>query len=230
MDGLRQPMMDVTNNIRWIPDFGQERELDWLRNMHDWMISKKRYWGLALPIFDCQNCGHFEVIGSREELKERAVEGWAEFVGHSPHRPLHRRREDQVRQVRRDRRAHQRRGQSLARCGHRLDEHDGLSPRSRILAAVVPGGLHHRIVPRPVPQLVLLAAGDGDRRRQRAPDQDDSGLCHALRRRWPPHAQELGQRDRVQRRRGQDRRGRDALDVCQSALRYRYALRLSSRR
>ena len=87
MDGLRQPMMDVTNNIRWIPDFGKERELDWLRNMHDWMISKKRYWGLALPIFDCQNCGHFEVIGSREELKERAVEGWAEFVGHSPHRP-----------------------------------------------------------------------------------------------------------------------------------------------
>jgi isoleucyl-tRNA synthetase len=87
MDGLRQPMMDVTNNIRWIPEFGKERELDWLRNMHDWMISKKRYWGLALPIFDCQNCGHFEVIGSREELKERAVEGWAEFVGHSPHRP-----------------------------------------------------------------------------------------------------------------------------------------------
>jgi isoleucyl-tRNA synthetase len=87
MDGLRQPMMDVTNNIRWIPEFGKERELDWLRNMHDWMISKKRYYGLALPIFDCQNCGHFEVIGSREELKERAVEGWAEFVGHSPHRP-----------------------------------------------------------------------------------------------------------------------------------------------
>jgi isoleucyl-tRNA synthetase len=87
MDGLRQPMMDVTNNIRWIPEFGKERELDWLRNMHDWMISKKRYWGLALPIFDCQNCGHFEVVGSREELKERAVEGWAEFVGHSPHRP-----------------------------------------------------------------------------------------------------------------------------------------------
>ncbi|CAG0930743.1 isoleucyl-tRNA synthetase [Thermoflexales bacterium] len=87
MDGLRQPMMEVTNHIRWIPDFGKERELDWLRNMHDWMISKKRYYGLALPIFDCENCGHFEVIGSREELKERAVEGWAEFVGHSPHRP-----------------------------------------------------------------------------------------------------------------------------------------------
>ncbi|HET7376008.1 MAG TPA: class I tRNA ligase family protein, partial [Anaerolineae bacterium] len=87
MDGLRQPMMDVTNQIRWIPEFGQDRELDWLRNMHDWMISKKRYWGLALPIYDCKNCGHFEVIGSQQELRERAVEGWDKFQGHAPHRP-----------------------------------------------------------------------------------------------------------------------------------------------
>ena len=50
---LRYQIMDVVDQIRWIPDFGYERELDWLRNMHDWMISKKRYWGLALPIYDC---------------------------------------------------------------------------------------------------------------------------------------------------------------------------------
>lgn len=87
MDGLRQPMIDVTNQIRWIPEFGRDRELDWLRNMHDWMISKKRYWGLALPIYECKNCGHFEVMGSQQELRERAVEGWNEFQGHTPHRP-----------------------------------------------------------------------------------------------------------------------------------------------
>ena len=80
-------MMDVIDQIRWIPAFGYDREMDWLRNMHDWMISKKRYWGLALPIWVCPACGHFEVIGSREELKERAVEGWEQFVGHTPHRP-----------------------------------------------------------------------------------------------------------------------------------------------
>ena len=51
------------------------------------MISKKRYWGLALPIYECAACGTFEVIGSEDELKERAVEGWDEFEGHSPHRP-----------------------------------------------------------------------------------------------------------------------------------------------
>src|SRR3989441_694366 len=73
--------------LGWLPEFGLERELDWLRNMDDWMISKKRYYGLALPIYDCQACGRFEVIGSEDELKARAIEGWEQFEGHSPHRP-----------------------------------------------------------------------------------------------------------------------------------------------
>jgi isoleucyl-tRNA synthetase len=83
---LRYQIMEVIEDIRWIPSFGYERELDWLLNMHDWMISKKRYWGLALPIYDCE-CGTVTVIGSREELAERAIEGWDEFEGHTPHRP-----------------------------------------------------------------------------------------------------------------------------------------------
>src|SRR2546421_4860798 len=87
MDQLRYEIMDVVREATWIPAFGLERELDWLRNMDDWMISKKRYWGLALPIYECPQCGTFEVIGSRQELEERAVEGWEEFEGHSPHRP-----------------------------------------------------------------------------------------------------------------------------------------------
>jgi isoleucyl-tRNA synthetase len=86
MDPLRKPLMEIAKKIKWIPSFGLERELDWLKNMKDWLISKKRYWGLALPIYECK-CGNFEVIGSREELKERAVEGWDEFDGHTPHRP-----------------------------------------------------------------------------------------------------------------------------------------------
>ena len=87
MKELRHRIADVTRKIRWIPEFGLERELDWLRNMDDWMISKKRYWGLALPIYRCEQCGHFDVIGSESELQERAVEGWEQFQGHSPHRP-----------------------------------------------------------------------------------------------------------------------------------------------
>jgi len=84
---LRYQIMEVVDQIRWIPGFGYERELDWLMNMHDWMISKKRYWGLALPIYDCQACGDFDVVGGRAELKDRAIEGWATFEGHTPHRP-----------------------------------------------------------------------------------------------------------------------------------------------
>ena len=87
MGELRGLIADVTKKIRWIPEFGLQRELDWLKNMDDWMVSKKRYWGLALPIFKCGSCGHFDVVGSEVELKARAVEGWEQFEGHSPHRP-----------------------------------------------------------------------------------------------------------------------------------------------
>jgi isoleucyl-tRNA synthetase len=87
MKELRHRIIDATRQTRWIPEVGQQLEIEWLTNMHDWMISKKRYWGLALPIYPCERCGTFEVIGSREELKERAIAGWEEFNGHSPHRP-----------------------------------------------------------------------------------------------------------------------------------------------
>jgi isoleucyl-tRNA synthetase len=83
----REEIMKICAAIRWIPDYGLQRELDWLRNMGDWMISKKRFWGLALPIWVCSQCNAFEVIGGREELRERAVTGWDQFAGHSPHRP-----------------------------------------------------------------------------------------------------------------------------------------------
>ncbi|MDQ2673134.1 MAG: class I tRNA ligase family protein, partial [Chloroflexota bacterium] len=89
MDPLREPISASTRAARWLPEgIGlEERELDWLRNMGDWMISKKRYYGLALPIWECTDCDGWEVIGSKEQLRERAVAGWEAFDGHSPHRP-----------------------------------------------------------------------------------------------------------------------------------------------
>ncbi len=82
----REEIKKVVGAIRWIPEWGHDQEMNWLENMHDWMISKKRFWGLALPIFECE-CGWFDVIGSREELQERTIEGWDEFDGNTPHRP-----------------------------------------------------------------------------------------------------------------------------------------------
>ena len=87
IDPVRADMKKVSRKISWIPSFGLKRELDWLSNMHDWLISKKRYWGLALPIWECPRCGNFEVIGSKEELAKKAIEGWNKFEGKSPHRP-----------------------------------------------------------------------------------------------------------------------------------------------
>jgi isoleucyl-tRNA synthetase len=89
MDPLRAPLSDATRTMSWLPEgIGlEERELDWLRNMGDWMISKKRYYGLALPIWECADCDAWEIIGSKEELRQRAVAGWDAFEGHSPHRP-----------------------------------------------------------------------------------------------------------------------------------------------
>ena len=82
----RNRIKNVVEQINWIPDWGKDREHEWLDNMGDWMISKKRFWGLALPIWEFED-GSFMVIGSKEELKGLAIEGWDEFDGESPHRP-----------------------------------------------------------------------------------------------------------------------------------------------
>ncbi|MBM3753987.1 MAG: isoleucine--tRNA ligase [Acidobacteria bacterium] len=83
----RDRIQRAVPTAKWIPGEGEARELDWLKNMGDWMISKKRFWGLALPIWVCEACEHFTVIGGREELREKAIEGWDVFEGNSPHRP-----------------------------------------------------------------------------------------------------------------------------------------------
>ena len=82
----RDKIKKVVDEINWIPAWGQDREHEWLDNMSDWMISKKRFWGLALPIWTFEDDSFF-VVGSKEELKKLAVEGWDEFEGNSPHRP-----------------------------------------------------------------------------------------------------------------------------------------------
>ena len=62
---LKRLWMILTGYQNW----GQEREHEWLDNMGDWMISKKRFWGLALPIWIFEDDSYY-VVGSKEELKE----------------------------------------------------------------------------------------------------------------------------------------------------------------
>ncbi|MCD4655938.1 MAG: isoleucine--tRNA ligase, partial [Planctomycetes bacterium] len=82
----RDEIKENAKKIHWFPDWGLDRELDWLTNMRDWMISKKRYWGLALPIWVCNDCENFDVIGGIEELQEKAVSGIEEVLENSPHK------------------------------------------------------------------------------------------------------------------------------------------------
>ncbi len=70
---IRDKLIKENKKITWYPEYGKIRQEDWFGNMGDWLISRKRYWGLPLPIWECK-CGHIEVIGSLEELKEKAID------------------------------------------------------------------------------------------------------------------------------------------------------------
>jgi isoleucyl-tRNA synthetase len=74
VDDIRQKLLDENAKVEWVPDYMGKRMDDWLRNMGDWNISRRRYYGLPLPFYPCE-CGHLNVIGSRAELEERALEG-----------------------------------------------------------------------------------------------------------------------------------------------------------
>jgi isoleucyl-tRNA synthetase len=74
-DEIRQPMLDANATVKWTPGFYSKRMDDWLRNMDDWNISRRRYFGLPLPFYPCGSCGRLTVIGSLEELRERATGG-----------------------------------------------------------------------------------------------------------------------------------------------------------
>ncbi|MDR2266193.1 MAG: class I tRNA ligase family protein, partial [Christensenellaceae bacterium] len=85
-DEIRPLMIEAAETVNWEPEFAGKRMIDWLTNMGDWNISRKRFYGLPLPFYPCKKCGHVNIIGSKEELLERSVSGNLKGVPHL-HRP-----------------------------------------------------------------------------------------------------------------------------------------------
>src|SRR3989344_190660 len=73
-DEIRPIMKKEAAKVEWYPEHTKKLMQDWLDNMEDWNISRRRYLGLPLMFFECSKCNNIEVIGSLKELKEKAID------------------------------------------------------------------------------------------------------------------------------------------------------------
>lgn len=86
MDEIRPALINAIDEVEFQPEFMKKRMLDWLNNMGDWSISRKRYYGVPLPIYKCPHCGKLTVVGSLEELAKLSSQEEVDSLPHI-HKP-----------------------------------------------------------------------------------------------------------------------------------------------
>ncbi len=85
MSALRDRLVANNNTVNWMPENIKDGRFgNFLENVIDWGLSRSRYWGTPLPVWECE-CGHYDVIGSREELKERCENVPDDIELHKPY-------------------------------------------------------------------------------------------------------------------------------------------------
>ncbi len=86
ISGLKPKIVDQnTEKVRWVPDWAKKRYNDGVTSVGDWVISRQRYWGIPMPIWECENCENSHLVGSKDELLERSKSELSEDV--DLHRP-----------------------------------------------------------------------------------------------------------------------------------------------
>ncbi|NWG07938.1 MAG: isoleucine--tRNA ligase [Chloroflexi bacterium] len=82
----RDRLVELNNTINWVPEHTKEGRFgNWLANNIDWALSRERYWGTPLPIWECESCKHREGVGSVKELSEKAGRDLSDLDLHRPY-------------------------------------------------------------------------------------------------------------------------------------------------
>ncbi len=87
VSAIKDKLIEQNKGVNWVPHWGEDRFHDWLTNLSDWPVSRNRYWGTPLPIWECDKCSNYDVFGTFDQL-EAKVKSKVDRSMLGVHRPL----------------------------------------------------------------------------------------------------------------------------------------------